>query len=233
MINNMNPVLRLLATTPHGVFETLAATTLSAAVGVSDTTIVVASATSFVAGGVVKIDGELMKVGSSYVSGTTIPVSRGRDGTATKAHVSSALVTFELPSDITSFQAPQTAVQWPNIVARTVESYSASGAITLPSPGQDKIVFLNGTSALAMTIANPTADLDGSIVYVLSNAKGAHTLTVGGSSGVGNGGSTMDVGTYNTTEATGCALMAANGFWVLWANGIGSSGTQVAGVVFA
>jgi hypothetical protein len=43
----------------------------------------------------------------------------------------------------------------------------------------------------------------------------------------------MDVGTYNTTEATGCALMALNGFWLLWANGIASSGTQLAGVVWA
>ena len=31
----------------------------------------------------------------------------------------------------------------------------------------------------------------------------------------------------------GCELVAVNGFWVLIANGIGSAGTQVAGVVWA
>jgi hypothetical protein len=82
-----------------------------------------------------------------------------------------------------------------------------------------------------MTLANPTKDMDGSMLYIVANGKAAHTVTY--SAGVGNGGGTMDVGTYNATEATGCALMAVNGFWVLWANGIGSSGTQVAGVVWA
>ncbi len=82
-----------------------------------------------------------------------------------------------------------------------------------------------------MTLAAPTKDLDGSMLFILSNGKGAHTVTI--TAGVGGGGATMDVGTYNTTEQTGCALMALNGAWVLWANGIGSTGTQVAGVVWA
>jgi hypothetical protein len=207
-------------------------TTLASAVVVTDVAVVLTSATGVTAGCSLKIDGENMRVIGSYTSGTTVPVSRGRDGTATKAHPATANVVIELPSDLTG-QGPQTAAQWPNLVCREVQSYSASGAIALPRPGQDVIAVLNGTSTLTMTVANPTTDMDGTMLYVLSNGKGAHTLTVGGSSGVGNGGSTMDVGTYNTTEATGCALMALNGFWVLWANGIGSAGTQVAGVVFA
>jgi hypothetical protein len=93
------------------------------------------------------------------------------------------------------------------------------------------VAILNGTGVLAMTLANPTKDMDGCQLTIVANGKAAHTITY--TAGVGNGGGTMDVGTFNATEATGCVLMAVNGFWVLIANGIGSSGTQVAGVVWA
>jgi hypothetical protein len=51
------------------------------------------------------------------------------------------------------------------------------------------------------------------MLYIVANGKAAHTMTY--TAGVGNGGGTMDVGTFNATEATGCVLMAVNGFWVL------------------
>jgi hypothetical protein len=158
-------------------------------------------------------------------------VLRGLDGAQGIAHPKTANVTVFLVSDLAGGASAQTPTQWPNLKGRRMISYSAAGAIALPNPGEDNIAVINGTSTLAMTLANPTKDMDGSMLYIFSNGKGAHTVTY--TAGVGNGGSTMDVGTYNTTEATGCALMALNGFWVLWANGIGSAGTQVAGVVFA
>lgn len=209
----------------------LTTTTLSSAVAVTDTTLVVASATGAAAGTLVRVDQEVMQIAKGYVSGTTIPVQRGQGGTATAAHPVTANVTFFLGSDESS-QAPQSAVQWPvGSVPRTVASYSAAGAIGLPAPGSDAVAIINGTSALAMTLASPTKDMDGSILYIVANGKAAHTVTYTG--GVGGGGTTMDVGTYTATEQTGCALMAVNGLWVLWANGIGSAGTQVAGVVWA
>jgi hypothetical protein len=171
-----------------------------------------------------------MQVAKNYVSGTTIPVTRGQDGTQTLTHKASANVVVFLASD-ESGAAPQTVTQWPTVKARRILSYSAAGALTLPNPGEDIVAIINGTGALAMTLANPTKDMDGCMLYVVANGKAAHTVTY--TAGVGNGGGTMDVGTYNATEATGCALIAVNGFWVLWANGIGSSGTQVAGVVWA
>ncbi len=61
----------------------LTATTLSSAVALTDKSIVVASATGFAAGAYVKVDGEFMQVDKSYTSGsTTVPVLRGRDGSA-------------------------------------------------------------------------------------------------------------------------------------------------------
>lgn len=66
------------------------ATTVSAAVAVNDTSIVVASATNFAAGNRLLIDQEEMQVAKNYTTGTTIPVLRGRNGTATAAHASGA-----------------------------------------------------------------------------------------------------------------------------------------------
>jgi len=210
-------------------------TTLSSAVAVADTNIVVASATGLAVDLYLLVDQEVMKITKAYNgTSTTVPVLRGLDGTAAVAHPKSANVTSFATLDQMNEGAvsPQAFTQYPNAArGRRLLSYSANGAITMPSPGEDMVAVLNGTSALAMTLANPTKDMDGCFLYIIANGKAAHTVTY--SAGVGNGGSSMDVGTFATTEATGCALIACNGFWNLWANGIGSSGTQVAGVVWA
>jgi hypothetical protein len=171
-----------------------------------------------------------MQIAKNYVSGTTIPVQRGLDGHADDAQSRPANVTIFLASDETAPRAdggavPDSRDAAPEAVLR------GGGAITLPNAGEDMVAIINGTSTLAMTLANPTKDMDGSCSTSSPTAKRRTPSPT--RAGVGNGGSTMDVGTYNTTEQTGCALMAVNGFWVLWANGIGSSGTQVAGVVWA
>lgn len=209
----------------------LTATTLSAACAQTDTSITVTSATGFAAGNLVMVDQELMQVAQNYSSGTSIPVLRGREGSAQVAHnVTAPAITF-LSSD-ESGPTQQSPVQFPAYGrVRKIKNYATAGAISLPNPGEDAIAIIDGTSTLAMTLASPTKDMDGSILTIISNGKGAHTVTYTG--GVGAGGTGMDVGTFNTTEQTGCSLIACNGVWVLWANGIGSSGTQVAGVVWA
>lgn len=189
----------------------LNATTLSSAVAVTDVSIVVASATGFAAGNMIRVDQEVFKVGQSYVSGTTIPVLRGQDGTVTAAHKSSAKVLVELASDIGSPAAP-TVTQFPGIRTRTITSYSAAGAISLPTPGSDAVAFLNGTGVLAMTLANPTTDMDGDMLYVIGNGKAAHTITY--TAGIGNGGSSLDVGTAAAGNQCCAQFMAGGGFWV-------------------
>jgi hypothetical protein len=208
----------------------LTTTTLSSAVGQTDTSIVVASATSFVANMFVKVDDEIMQIAKNYSSGTTIPVQRGVESSKQTTHVSGANVTIFLASD-ESGAAAQTVTQFSAQRSRRVVSYGAAGAIALPNAGEDVVAVINGTSGLAMTLAAPTKDLDGCMLYIVANGKAAHTVTI--TAGIGAGGSSMDVGTFATTEQTGCCLMAVNGAWVLWANGIGSAGTQVAGVVWA
>jgi hypothetical protein len=210
----------------------LATTTLSSAVGVNDNSIVVASATSFAAGRLVRVDDEWMKVASNYSSGTTIPVLRGQQGSAVLAHVSSANVVHGLASDFSAapIQAP-VGVTIPAQRARRVTSYSAAGAISLPNAGEDAVAVIIGTSNLAMTLADPTKDLDGCVLTVIANGKAAHTLTL--SSGIGNGGSSFDVGTFSSSLQTGCQLMACNGFWVLIGNGIAGATAATAGPLWA
>jgi len=197
-------------------------TTLNGAVVVDQNTIAVASATGFAAGSIVQIDQEVLQVQKGYVSGTTIPVLRGLDGTATQAHATAAQVKVGLASDFLG-PAPQEVTGMPiGSPARTRISYSAAGAITLPLPGNDAVAVLNGTVALAMTLANPTTDMDGCRLVIIGNGKAAHTVTY--AAGLGNVGGTADVITFAAAQAQGIEVVACGGFWC----GIGMN-TAVAG----
>lgn len=192
----------------------LTQTTLSSAVATTDTSIVVASATGFAANNVVRIDDENMLVAQSYVSGTTIPVIRGVDGSVGGAHVTSAKVLTGLASDFSSPGAGTETTYQIAGRARRIASYSASGAITLPTDGTDLIVELNGTSVLAMTVAAPTKDIEGSMMWIAANGVAAHTITFTG--GLSGAGSNYDVVTVNSTAPILLGpVMAVNGLWQL------------------
>lgn len=193
----------------------LTTTTLSSACAVGDTSIVVASATGLAANYEVLIDGEVMLVDRTYVSGTTVPVRRGLNGTYNAAHPASAKVTFGASSDQAwgTVNAPQTVAQYPVAgKARQTMSYSASGAITLPLPGNDMVAILNGTGTLAMTVADPGELLDGSRLVIVGNGKSASTVTF--ASGLGNAGSSYDVITFQNAGNVGFEVIAAGGYWV-------------------
>jgi len=192
----------------------LTTTTLAAACSAADTSIIVASATGFAARSFVLIDQEVFQVAVSYTSGTTIPVRRAQDGTAATAHVVTANVTVGAASDFA--QPGAQAVDTYPIAGRvrTMTSYTASGAIALPTPGTDAVAVLNGTGTLAMTLADPTKDMDGSILIIVSNAKVAYTVTYT-TTGFGGAGSNYDVATGNTSGQTGLMAIACNGVWVL------------------
>lgn len=188
----------------------LATTTFSSAVAITDNVVVVASATSVAAGRFMRADGEMMKVAQSYVSGTTVPVLRGQDGTATKAHVSGANVTHGLSTDFANPpDGAQAAVTNPAQPAFPLLSYGVAGAL---SPVQG-IHQINGTGALAMTLASPTKDQDGQIMIVIANGKAAHTVTL--TAGFGANTTNSDVMTFHATQTTGFMCIASNGVWVL------------------
>jgi hypothetical protein len=192
----------------------LTTTTLASALLTTDTSIVVTSATGFAAGSYVLVDQELMKVVNSYVSGVTIPVLRGLDGSVVQAHPSGANATVGLGSDFAN-PGPQ-AITTYQIAGktRTVTSYSASGAITMPTPGTDAVAIINGTSTLAMTLTVPTKDMDGCLLIIVANGKSASHVDVP-TTGYGNAGSSYDVLTFQNAGQAGFILMACNGFWVI------------------
>jgi len=175
----------------------LTETTLSAAFSkATDKNIVVASATGFSAGYIIRIDDELMQVAKSYVSGTTIPILPAIGGTAPTDHPSGAAVEVGAASDSEwGASAAQISTQFPFVKAARQVSYSASGAITLPDPGSDMTAVLNAssTTVLAMTVALPTKAMDGSKLRILSrNGTGAHTITFAGRlNGAGSGNYTV------------------------------------------
>lgn len=187
-------------------------TTLSGAVVIDQNTISVTSATGFSAGLLVKVDDEYMEVTSDYVSGTSIGVLRGREGTATKAHATGANATVGLASDFIAGDPQTTSLAPIAARARPIKSYSASGALDLPTPGNDLVAVLNGTSVRAMTLAIPTKDMDGCELIIIGNGKAAHTVTL--ATAIGNAGAGYTVLTFAAGGQVGVRFIAANGIWV-------------------
>lgn len=190
----------------------LTTTTNSSAIAATDQSIVVASATGFSAGKIVKVNSEFMQVRKDYSSGTTIQVTRGLQGTLALDHAITSNVTVGDGIDFAN-AAPQGALPYPFIRVREFKSYNAAGAITLPTPGNDMVALINGTVARAMTLANPTKDQDGDELIIIGNGKAAHTVTY--TAGLGNAGSSYDVATFDTGGQNLIRLIAANGIWVL------------------
>ena len=190
----------------------LAKTTNTAAILAGDTSIVVSSATGFAGGYMVRCGDEMMRVTSAYSSGTTIPVVRGQEGTLAVAHAITSTVVCGTGADWAQQSGAQTSVQYPLAgKTRRVSTYGAAGAIALPTAGTDEVAVINGT-ALAMTLAIPTKDLDGTILYIVGDTAAAHTVTV--ASGLGGAGSNYDVGTFDGSGQCCLALIAMNAIWV-------------------
>lgn len=198
---------------------TLTQTTLAAAVAATDTTIKVASATGFADGLWFQVDEEFMQVAKGYTSnggGVYIPVSsRGANGTVQTAHQSGATVQLATGGLTGSNFAtpPATTVVAYGLSARRRKklSYSASGAITLPTAGEDMVAVLNGTSVLAMTVAAPTTDNDGDRLTIIANGAAAHTVTFTG--GLSGASTSYDVVTFNGSGPVAIEAMACNGLW--------------------
>ena len=188
----------------------LATTTLSSAVAVDDTSVVVASATSFDAGRLVLVDQEVMQVAQNYTSGTTVDVLRGVNGSATVTHVVTSNVTHGDATDF-STAASQEIIGYQASRATVVSSITATGTLTLPKAGTDARVILNGTSVIALTIPVPTKDMDGTLLTIVGNGAAAHTLTFTG--GLSGAGTSYDVVTTNSTAPIAITTIACNGLW--------------------
>lgn len=190
----------------------LATTTLSVACAATDKFLILTSATSVAAGRLLRVDQELMQVTQDYVSGTTVNVLRGRDGTKTVAHFITAAVTHGLASD---FDAPVSPaiIGFPAMRPTVVQSITTTAtSLVLPDAGCDTRLVINLATAATITIPVPTKDMDGDALWVVSSTVAAHVLVfTGGFGGVGSGYTTV-------TAATGAQMcvgpiIACNGTW--------------------
>lgn len=211
-------------------------TTLSAAVTQNDTAILLASITDIAAGVWLKIDQEMMLVLSVGAS-ASVPVSvrRGQEGTGQVAHaITVQVIAGASPTNLVLGDFPQTLPGAPNLGAqgvvrsRQVKNYATAGAITLPTPGTDMIAIIDGTNALAMTVAAPSKLNDGDMLAIVGNGKAAHTVSLTAGVGLGAGGSGVDVGTFASGGQQCIVLMAANAVWVPFGSFMG--GTSLANV---
>lgn len=185
----------------------LTTTTLSAAQTAGSNLLALTATTGLTAGMLIQVDSEFMLCSSV---GTLNGVIRGVNGSVAAAHVSGANAVYGLASD---FATPQPGMPLAYGAAKGFykQSYSAAGAISLPAGRNDILAIINGTSALAMTIAAPTTDMDGSVLYVSGNGAANHTITWTG--GLSGAGTSYDVVTINSTKPCCICAIAINGVW--------------------
>ena len=91
------------------------------------------------------------------------------------------------------------------------------------------IAEINGTGALAMTVAAPTAAIRGSKLTIVGNGKAAHTVTF--ATGLGAVGATADVATFAAGQQQAIEVIAAGVAWQPSANVAGAA--TIAGVGLA
>lgn len=184
-------------------------TTLASACAISDKQLVLASGASVAIGDELRVDGEVFQVAKSYVAAATIvPVLRGQQGTVAQAHGVTARVVGGKPVDFQNTVNPQTMSTY--VIAgraRVVTSIGVAGAIPLPPAGADALTILNGT-ALAMTLAAPTKDLDGSVLTVIGASAAAHTITMTGFTG-----GSLTVATFDGTGKCNFSVIAFDEVW--------------------
>lgn len=154
----------------------ITATTISAAIGVSDTSLAVASATgitapNFTTGvGIVYLfcEQEMMLV--LGVSGLVISVQRGVMGTPVSAHGASAPIISGLPSDFSSFVPGIKSQQ--DILPAPFIGWSApvAGAATNVAPGP--YFHLTGTVAM-VNLTSPTGVVEGGEVTIVFDGSAA------------------------------------------------------------
>lgn len=187
----------------------LVSTTLAAACAAADQFINVTSTTGTAVGQIWRVDSEFMTQ-IAAASGNVIPVSRrGTNGSTVQAHTILAPVVNGVAGD---FPAPQpgTTIN-PAPWEKQIVSYGASGAITLPTC--NTLIFLDKATAAAMTLASPSAAVDGIEVTIYSNTAAAHTVTY--TPGFNGDTTSSDVATFPATKGNSMTIIASKGLWGL------------------
>lgn len=203
----------------------ITATTTSAAVGASDTTVSVASATGITApnfqtaAGItyLRLDNEVMLVVG--VVGTVVSVLRAQDGTVATTHVSGALVQIGLPSDFaTRTQVfDNIAVNTLVVTGRKLPAIWLSGSADAIPAGVSGYYVIKTAGVDAMTLAAPTLAQEGNVIDIWSDTTNAHTLTA--TSLLANGTALKTTATFPAFRGAGLTLVARNLVYHVVSNG--------------
>jgi hypothetical protein len=145
------------------------------------------------------------------VSGTTIPVLRGLEGSNNVTHAITSNVVTGLASDFGGV-APAVVDIYPFVRTRQILSVNAAGTAVFGVPGNDVVTIINGTVARAITVPVPTKDMDGDVYTFIGNGKAAHVLTFTG--GLGAAGAGYTVATFIVGSQQALQVMACNAVWV-------------------
>lgn len=99
-------------------------------------------------------------------------------------------------------------------VQETVNAYASSSAISIAS----QVALITGGTALAMTLAAPTATThDGIIIRIISTTAQAHTITAT-TIGFNAGDAASDVATLGGAIGDGLTVVAYQGEWYVLNN---------------
>lgn len=188
----------------------LTSTTAASAVGLNDKFVTLTSATGVANKMLLVVDREVMRVTDVSLS-PTVGVVRGYQGSAATPHSVLAPAVFGVTGDFPANFGinPQTEV--------VSQSIGADGAVTGPFgtgvPLCDTIVYINKATAIAATIALPSAGQSNTITFISTTAA-AHVVTMTGNPG----GS--DVATFTAVIGATFTIKAQPGAWGIISTGL-------------
>jgi hypothetical protein len=183
-------------------------TTLAAACGAADLTLRLTSVTGAVVGAPLKIENEYVGAVLSIVSPFVTVRDRGAEGTLAVAH--NALAPVNLAAAASDFIAiPAGSTNQVPPFRERVQYYSVNGAIALPD--QNTTVILNKAGVAAMTLADPTRDMEGLEMTIMAGTAQANTVTY--TTGFNGGGAATDVGTFGGAIGDNFRIKAVLGVW--------------------
>ena len=189
----------------------LTATTLSAALGSGDLTATVASTAGFPKGSLMQIDSEFLVVTATTAAGSgVLAVRRGDQGTYGAAHASGARVLIGLASDFPA-PAPGQAIVQPYAPPVVSQTYTAAGALSIPTTKTNTFIELLTGAASAFTLADPTSAQEGQEVTIMAADGEAYTVT--NTTGFNNGSTASDVATFGGTLGNNFRIKAINKIW--------------------
>jgi hypothetical protein len=195
----------------------LTATTLSAAINISDTLWPLTSSTGFLVGQPIRLDNEYAYVVSAPTTTSVIVRNRGSEGSTPSAHQILTNVITGLASDFPAIP--------PGLVGQGQQATSYDDMVTLGAntaiigvPIRNTAYLITKATALASTtLAAPTTAQNGIRLTFTSTAAVAHVITTAALFNNGITGGPWSTATFAAFVGAGFSAIAENGLWMVTA----------------